>query len=132
MQLMSAQPNLFTAESEAYLQQQIVTYIGNKRSLLPLIQQAIHVVLDRTGKDRLATLDLFSGSGIVSRLLKRYSSVLHANDLETYSRVINTCYLTNKSELNWNEVVQCQALPELTIGLVHGRMKSAEKQQTLS
>lgn len=109
MQLMSAQPNLFTAESEAYLQQQIVTYIGNKRSLLPLIQQAIHVVLDRTGKDRLATLDLFSGSGIVSRLLKRYSSVVHANDLETYSRVINTCYLINKSELNWNEVVQCHA-----------------------
>lgn len=106
---MSTQPNLFTAESEAYLQQQIVTYIGNKRSLLPLIQQAIHVVLDRTGKDRLVTLDLFSGSGIVSRLLKRYSSVVHANDLETYSRVINTCYLTNKSELNWNEVAQCHA-----------------------
>ena len=118
MQLMSTQPNLFTAESEAYLQQQIVTYIGNKRSLLPLIQQAIHVVLDRTGKDRLVTLDLFSGSGIVSRLLKRYSSVVHANDLETYSRVINTCYLTNKSELNWNEVAQCHAELKKQIQLI--------------
>lgn len=109
MQLMSAQPNLFVAESDAYLQQQIVTYIGNKRSLLPLIQQAVHVVLERTGKDRLATLDLFSGSGIVSRLLKRYSSELHANDLETYSKIINTCYLTNQSDLDWNEVTQCHA-----------------------
>lgn len=106
---MSAQPNLFAAESDAYLQQQIVTYIGNKRALLPLIQQALQVVLDRTGKNRIETLDLFSGSGIVSRLLKRYSSEIHTNDLETYSRVINTCYLTNKSEVDWIELEHCYA-----------------------
>ena len=101
---MSAQPQLFATESTAYLQQQIITYIGNKRSLLPLIQEALHVISERTGKDRLSTLDIFSGSGIVARFLKRYSSELHTNDLETYSRIINKCYLTNRSAVDWNEV----------------------------
>lgn len=91
-------------ESTAYLQQQIITYIGNKRSLLPLIQEALHVISERTGKDRLSALDLFSGSGIVARFLKRYSSELHTNDLETYSRIINKCYLRNRSAIDWNEV----------------------------
>ena len=73
---MSAQPQLFATESTAYLQQQIITYIGNKRSLLPLIQEALHVISERTGKDRLSTLDLFSGSGIVARFLKKDEKLL--------------------------------------------------------
>ena len=44
--------------------------------------------------------DLFSGSGVVARSLKRYSNVLYVNDLEKYSCIINDCYLTNKNEFD--------------------------------
>ena len=50
------------------------------------------------GQDRLSFLDLFSGSGIVSRLAKQYSHRIIANDLEKYSQLTNLCYLTNGSE----------------------------------
>ena len=52
----------------------------------------------RLGTDRLRALDAFSGSGVVSRLLKRHARDLIANDCEDYARLISTCYLTNRSE----------------------------------
>jgi len=45
-------------------------------------------------------MDAFSGSGVVARLLKQYSSEVIANDLEDYSRVINSCFLSNRSDLD--------------------------------
>lgn len=87
-------------EDERYLQQQLITCIGNKRSLLPLIGQGVDHVRRRLGRDRLRCADLFAGSGVVSRYLKRFSVFLLANDLERYSQVINRCYLTNAAELD--------------------------------
>lgn len=83
------------AEDPAYLTEQIITYLGNKRALLNLIGTGVQQVLQRTGKPRLACMDVFSGSGIVARFLKRFSHTLYANDLEDYARVINECYLAN-------------------------------------
>jgi adenine-specific DNA-methyltransferase len=54
----------------------------------------------RLGKNKLSTFDVFSGSGIVARFLKQYSSLLLVNDLESYSKITNECYLSNRSELN--------------------------------
>ena len=51
-------------------------------------------------KEKISTCDLFSGSGIVSRLLKQHSSFLIANDLEAYSEMINRCHLTNFSDFD--------------------------------
>ena len=93
-------PHRATAEDERYLQQQLITCIGNKRSLLPLIGQGVELVRQLLGKERLRCADLFAGSGIVSRYLKRSSTFLLANDLERYSQLINQCYLTNASELD--------------------------------
>jgi adenine-specific DNA-methyltransferase len=92
------------AEDRRYLQQQLITCIGNKRSLLPLIGRGVEVVRQRVGRDRLVCADLFSGSGVVSRYLKRFSSHLLANDLEHYSQIINTCYLTNPSDTDRAEL----------------------------
>jgi len=39
---------------------------------------------------------------VVARLLKKHSNTLYANDLETYSKIINECYLTNKEEFDEN------------------------------
>ena len=54
---------------------QIITYMGSKRKLLPNVDPILKMVI-RVGKDTLRSGDAFSGSGIVARLLKRYSSEL--------------------------------------------------------
>ena len=79
-----------------YLTRQLVTYIGNKRALLGLIRSAVEDVRRRTGQDKLRILDAFSGSGVVSRMLKQYASELVVNDTEDYARVISECYLANR------------------------------------
>ena len=76
-----------------YLKDQIITYIGNKRKILPFIQAS----LDKIGMKNYHFLDLFSGSGIVSRLAKVHgASKITANDLEYYSSILNTVFLRNK------------------------------------
>jgi adenine-specific DNA-methyltransferase len=87
-------------ENEEYLNKQIITYLGNKRALLSFIGDGLDIVMGRLGSRRLKVFDVFSGSGIVSRYLKRYSSKLIVNDLESYSAIINSCYLSNVSEID--------------------------------
>jgi len=91
-------------EYEAYLNKQIITYIGNKRNLLNFIGDGLSKVQSRLSKNKLDIFDVFSGSGIVSRYLKKYSNRLIVNDLEKYSEIINHCYLSNKSEINMNKM----------------------------
>lgn len=91
-------------ESEAFLTKQILTYIGNKRSLLDFIGHAIPKVQHAVGKERLDTFDVFSGSGIVARYLKRFSRRLVVCDLERYSNIVNTCYLSNRSDVDESEI----------------------------
>jgi adenine-specific DNA-methyltransferase len=87
-------------ESNEYLTQQLITYIGNKRALLDFIGNGLSIVQDRLGKRKLALFDVFSGSGVVARYLKQFASTLIVNDLEKYSQVINECYLANQSTLD--------------------------------
>ncbi len=89
-------------ENPDYLSRQLITCIGNKRSLLPQINKAIKRVKHRLGKNRLRCFDVFSGSGVVSRLLKSHSSLIVSNDLEDYAAVIGRCYLANQSEVDLN------------------------------
>ena len=80
-----------------YLTENIITYIGNKRKLLVEISD---VVDDIVGKNESFTtcLDAFSGSGIVSRLLRLKGFTVYANDLEDYTLPINRAFLTLKSD----------------------------------
>ena len=87
-------------EKREFLTQQLITYIGNKRSLLNFIGDRIRKVQKRLHKDKLNMFDVFSGSGIVARYFKQYSDLLIVNDLEKYSTLINECYLSNQDELN--------------------------------
>lgn len=87
-------------ENPDFLSSQIVTYIGNKRILISNIENEIFKIEKELKKDRLVCADFFSGSGIVSRMLKSHSEILYANDLENYSRVLNDCYLTNKKDFD--------------------------------
>lgn len=84
----------------SFLTEQIIAYIGNKRKLLKLIYKAI----ETTGieiKPGIKFLDVFSGSGVVSRFAKMLNFEVFTNDWETYSKVINSAYLTiNKRDIS--------------------------------
>jgi adenine-specific DNA-methyltransferase len=98
-------------ESPEFLTAQLLTYIGNKRTMLAPIESAIGTVRQRLGRDKLRVLDAFSGSGVVSRMLKQYASELIVNDFEDYARAVSDCYLTNRSRAPYDEVVEAaQAL----------------------
>ncbi len=94
-------------ENPDYLSGQLITYLGNKRALLPFIGEAVERVRARLGGRKLRCFDAFSGSGVVSRFLKRYAEELYTNDLEPYAKILNRCYLANSDE------VQAAHLPEL-------------------
>ena len=85
--------------SKEHLSDGLLTYIGNKRALLPFIDNGLRHVKRRLNLKKLACLDLFSGSGVVSRLMKAHSSYLVSNDFEDYAEAVNQCYLTNYSDV---------------------------------
>ena len=87
-------------EDAGYLSQQLITYIGNKRALLSPIEGAVQKVYQHLGRRKLRTFDGFTGSGVVARLFKQYSSLVVVNDLEKYANVIGDCYLTNKQDVD--------------------------------
>lgn len=110
-------------ENPAYLSEQIITYIGNKRALLGLIGQGVRSVRERLGGRKLSCLDAFSGSGIVSRMLKQHATELYVNDLEDYARTIATCYLANAESIDKRELAAQlsylqQQLRELSPGFI--------------
>lgn len=87
-------------EDPRFLSEQLITYIGNKRSLLPMIGTAVQDILKKTGKTKLRIFDAFAGSGVVSRFFKQFASCLYSNDLELYSNILNTCYLSNTEDID--------------------------------
>lgn len=91
---------LFEIENKEYLATQLITYIGNKRALLEEIDSAVCGIKQELGKQKCVCADLFSGSGVVSRLFKHHSSLLIANDLEEYAKILNNCYLSDKKDFD--------------------------------
>ncbi len=87
-----------------YLTSHLITYLGNKRKLLPFIHQIINEIKSDLNIQKPSMLDGFSGTGCVSRLFKYHASLLFSNDLEHYSKTINTCYLANKSQIQQNKI----------------------------
>lgn len=103
-------------EDPDYLSRQLITYIGNKRALLDPIEEAVADVCERLGTDRLRIFDAFSGSGVVSRLFKRFASEVVVNDVEDYAHVISRCYLTNRSDFPEQEVREAIARLNHAVG----------------
>ena len=86
-----------------------MTYLGNKRALLTFIGDAVQLVQEAVGREKLSMFDVFSGSGIVARLLKRSAKKIIANDLEAYSLLLNDCYLTNAKDFPKAEYAEARA-----------------------
>ena len=101
-----SQPFLFNKQvsDKDYLSTQLITYIGNKRTLLPFIKNAIVLIKSKIQKEKIDFLDLFSGTGIVSRMVREHANIIHCNDLEKYSEITNRCYQTNQADINDKEL----------------------------
>ncbi len=92
------------APFDDYLSRQLIPYIGNKRRLLPFLDQ----VFERLEADKPVRvfLDPFAGSGAVSRLARVRGWRVIASDWEPFSVEINRCHLG----------VQASELPALFAG----------------
>ena len=75
-----------------YLKENLIAYIGNKRRLLPFIENVFLEILDKD-KNIKTALDLFAGSGSVSRLLKTLDLEVYSNDWEYYSYILNYAHI---------------------------------------
>ena len=82
----------------------MITYIGNKRAFINDIESIIIQIKYSLKTDLLISLDGFSGSGVVARMLKYHSEILFVNDMEYYSYIINQCYLSNPNEEKRNNI----------------------------
>lgn len=90
--------------TNTYYNHQLITYLGNKRKLLQKIEDVVldikNTHLAHKKREEISMTDLFSGSGVISRLLKSHCGKLYVNDFEEYSKTINECYLTNKDKFS--------------------------------
>lgn len=89
-----------------YLTKQLITYLGNKRKLLPFISEVLHGIKTSLAKEDVLIFDGFAGSGATARLFKYHASSLIVNDLEGYSETVNRCHLANRSEVNYDLVIE--------------------------
>ncbi len=83
-----------------YLKENLIAYIGNKRRLLEFLNFNFNFLMSKT-KNMKTALDLFAGSGSVSRLLKTLGLEVYSNDWEYYSYILNYVHISiNESDLN--------------------------------
>lgn len=80
-----------------YVFNQLIPYLGNKRKLLGLIEQAIR----ETGLKQGLFVDFFAGSSVVSRFAKKSGFCAFANDWEPYAKMINHAYVASNTMPNF-------------------------------
>jgi adenine-specific DNA-methyltransferase len=88
----------------------VIKYLGSKRTLLPLIVDAV-----RADTRARSVLDLFSGTARVGHALKRAGFRVVANDHNAYAHTLARCYV----EADYDDVMrdaerlieECNALP---------------------
>ncbi|MGO5095405.1 DNA adenine methylase [Agathobaculum sp. LCP25S3_E8] len=90
--------------NDSYFSTHLITYLGNKRKLLPFINSAVEIVKKELGSDRITAFDGFAGSGVVSRLLKQHTTTLYVNDFEQYSKTVNTAFLSNSEVVDMDRL----------------------------
>jgi len=90
--------------TQAFLQDQLITYLGNKRKLVGYIHDTVTVLGNLLEKDNLSILEPFCGSGSVSRMLKLHAHHLVVNDLEEYCATLAKCYLASPSSSQYKRI----------------------------
>ena len=105
IQLLSTTSADALTESDFVLQP-MITYIGNKRKLVPWIMEIVEEISLRCDR-KINVLDGFAGSGVVSRALMPFCSQLHSNDLEYYSYILLRCFLETPSLEQREKINKC-------------------------
>tara|TARA_B000000475_G_C16005079_1_gene450544 strand:- start:4410 stop:5546 length:1137 start_codon:yes stop_codon:yes gene_type:complete len=95
---------------QEYYSKQIITYLGNKRKFINKIDEVIKRVKSELNEETINIGEGFSGSGVVSRLFKNRvnGGKFYVNDISSYSKILNECYLTDIDKLNKNEIEYLQ------------------------
>lgn len=85
---------------------QLITYMGNKRKLLSEIETVITDIKTKLAKSKLNIAEPFSGSGVVSRMLRDHAQSLYVNDIASYSEDISQCYLTYVDQVESEAIIE--------------------------
>ena len=89
---------------DQFVNQNMLTCIGNKRKLIKDIYNCILDISKELGKEKLDIVDGFCGSTVVSRQLSYISNELYSNDLELYSYLMSICYMQVPTEEQKNRI----------------------------
>ena len=84
--------------AEEFVNQTMLTCLGNKRKLVKGIDEIVKEIVLSLGKKSITIVDGFAGSTVVSRQLAYRADILYANDLERYSYLMCQCYLLTPSK----------------------------------
>jgi len=79
----------------------VIKYLGSKRTLLPLIGEAIDAL-----QGTRSVIDLFSGTSRVGHALKGSGYQVFSNDLNAYAATLARCYVEADREEIYDEVAE--------------------------
>ena len=91
------------SNNDEFYKKQIITYLGNKRKFVDIIEDIVKKLEDKH-KKKLSIGDGFAGSGILSRVFKNNSKSFYTNDIAGYSQTINNCYLSKPTVATINKI----------------------------
>lgn len=89
---------------EQFVNQTMLTCIGNKRKLVKEIKNIAQEIANRLGKEKMKIVDGFAGSSVVSRELASLAYEIHSNDMEKYSYIMARCFLEKPSKESQDEI----------------------------
>lgn len=119
----------FEYDSE-YVEKNLIAYIGNKRRLLNLIFEAVKS-LGLKEDEKVKFLDLFAGTGVVSRFAKSLGFDVVTNDWEYYSYVMNKAFLENDDKFLEKSFVKLGGLDSV-ISFLNALEKPGQKDVYIS
>jgi adenine-specific DNA-methyltransferase len=108
-----------------FVQQPMITYIGNKRKLVNEIEEVVKRLQPQT------CADAFSGSGAVARMLLGHSKKLYVNDLERYCEILSKCFLVTPSWADGHDIskhIEEMNLCDDKVGFITEMYASQERQ----
>ena len=86
------------SDNKSFLNQTMLTCLGNKRKLVDEISKLIKSIAKTLDKEKMKIVDGFSGSTVVSRKLLEDAYEMHSNDMEYYAYLMAECFMKKPSK----------------------------------
>jgi len=92
-------------QMDAFIYQNMLTCIGNKRKLIPKIFEIVSDVKDNIlEKDKIVFCDGFAGSSVVSRGLSSICNKMYLNDMEYYAYLMAKCFMSKPNDIQVEKI----------------------------